>query len=111
MDEAERYAEGGEILDSTEDDDIHSHDSIYSDDSDQADISRNVDEDANEEDQLSYNALRKENYSESEGLAHMDSPMDSNEHGDQREEDAENKHDMISSIRRKMNSRRQFSKP
>lgn len=81
MDEAEMYAEGGEIA---------SHESIYSDDSDQADLSRNADEDANEEDQLSFNALRKENYSESEGLDELDSPMDSAQHGDEEESESEN---------------------
>lgn len=84
---------------------IHSHDSIYSDDSSQADLSRNADEDANEEDQLSFNALRKENYSESEGLEQLDSPMDSNEQDDDIESD---KHDMVSQIRSKMNKQRQF---
>lgn len=98
MDEAEAYAEGGEIL---------SHDSIYSDDSDQADLSRNADEDANEEDQTSFNALRKENYSESEGLDQMGSPMDSNEHGDMEESDSEDDHDedVVSQIRRNMRRR------
>lgn len=100
-------AEGGEILDHDDADDIHSHDSIYSDDSDQADLSRNADEDANEEDQLSWNALRKENYSESDGLELMDSPSNSNLHGDDREEDAENDHDrsLVSRIRSKMKRR------
>lgn len=84
---------------------ILSHDSIYSDESDQADISRNADEDANEEDQLSFNALRKENYNESEGLRQMDSPMDSNEHGDEIDSD---RHDMVSKIRSKMKRQRQF---
>ncbi len=92
-------AEGGEIP---------SHESIYSDDSDQADLSRNADEDANEEDQLSFNAMRKENYSESEGLEQLDSPMDSNEHGDDREDSKSDKKDMISQIRSKMNRQRQF---
>lgn len=84
---------------------ILSHDSIYSDESDQADVSRNADEDANEEDQLSFNALRKENYSETPGLNQLDSPMDSNEHGHELDSD---KHDMVSRIRSKMKSRRQF---
>lgn len=97
--ERKKYAEGGEI---------HSHPSIYSDDSDQADLSRNADEDANEEDQLSFNALRKENYSESEGLELMDSPGDSNEHGDAREDAESDKHDKISKMRSRMNAKRQF---
>lgn len=102
-DQAERYAEGGEIK---------SHDSIYSDDSDEVDLSRNADEDANEEDQLSFNALRKENYSESEGLKQLDSPDDSNEHADMREDESENKHDsrVVSAIRRKMRMKSPISR-
>ncbi len=97
-DHAVMAAEGG----------ILSHDSIYSDDSDQVDLSRNADEDANEEDQLSFNALRKENYSESEGLRQLSQPGDSNEHGDSREDSSENKHDRVSAIRAKMKARKQF---
>lgn len=108
MDEAERYAEGGEILKHSDEADIKSHDSIYADDSDRADLSRNADEDANEEDQLSWNALRKENYSESEGLKKLDSPDDSSMHSDDPEMNSHDSHDMISSIRRKMKSRKQF---
>src|SRR5271166_6296647 len=59
---------------------------------DQADLSRNADEDANEEDQMSFGALRKENYSESEGLDQLDSPKDSAQHGDSEESDSENDH-------------------
>jgi len=81
---------------------IKSHDSIYSDDSDQADLSRNADEDANEEDQTSFNALRKENYSESAGLSQLDAPMDSNEDGRTIDHD---KHDMLDEIRNKMKRR------
>lgn len=88
-------AEGGEIL---------SHGSMDSDDSDQADLSRNADEDANEEDQASFSALRKENYSESAGLDLLDSPRDSAQHGDMREDNEENIYDsdIVSAIRRKM---------
>lgn len=84
---------------------ILSHDSIYSDDSDQADISRNADEDANEEDQLSFNALRKENYNESEGLKQMNSPKDSNEHGHNLPDEDRHDRDMISAIRSRMKKR------
>lgn len=105
MDEMIRLYEGGEIMERRGK--IKSRDSIYSDDSDQADLSRNADEDANEEDQLSFNALEKENYSESEGLRQLDSPMDSAQHGDDEERDSEDKHDMISKIRSKM-KKKQF---
>ncbi len=98
---------GGEILE--EGGDIHSHGSTDTHESaDQADLSRNADEDANEEDQLSFDALRKENYSESAGLNQLDQPSDSNEHGDPRERSQEDEHDMVSSIRRKMAMKRQF---
>ena len=92
----ERMAEGGEV---------NGKDSIYAHpDEDQADLSRNAEEDANMEDQSSYDALRKENYSESEGLEALDQPHDSNLHGDPREDDEENIHDgdIVSAIRRKM---------
>lgn len=104
LDSAVRMARGGEILEDS--DDILSHDSIYSDDSDQADLSRNHDEDANEEDQLSFNALRKENYNTSN--LNVKNPKDSAQMGDDEEHDSENKHSMIESIRRKMKSKRQF---
>jgi len=98
-DHAVMMAEGG---------DIHSHGSMDSDDSDQADLSRNADEDANEEDQASFDALRKENYSESAGLKQLDSPMDSAQMGDEEEDESENKHDKIDKMRSRMNARRQF---
>jgi hypothetical protein len=98
-------AEGGEILE--DDADIHSKGSWDThEDADQADLSRNADEDANEEDQMSFGALRKENYSESAGLAKMGSPRDSNETGDEEESSSENKRDMISAIRSKMSKKR-----
>jgi hypothetical protein len=91
-------AEGGEI---------NGRDSIYSDDSDQADMKRNAEEDANMEDQSSYDALRKENYSESAGLKQLDNPDDSGQHGDDIDSDD---HDMIKQIRSKMNKERQFKR-
>ncbi len=96
-------AEGG----LTSEDEINGADSIYSDDSDQVDLKRNAEEDANMEDQSSFDALRKENYSESTGLRQMGSPEDSNEHGHEIESDA---HDRVSAIRRRMASKRQFGK-
>lgn len=100
LDEAVRMAEGGEI---------NGMDSIYAHpDEDQADLSRNAEEDANMEDESSFDALRKENYSESEGLSQLDNPEDSAQQGDYREEESENKHDMIDSLSRKIAMRRQF---
>jgi hypothetical protein len=106
MDAAARHmmALGGEILE--EGGDILSHGSMDSDNSDQADLSRNHDEDANEEDQASFGALRKENYNDSD--LDIDNPRDAAMHGDEEESDSENKHDMISSIRRDMKRKRQF---
>jgi hypothetical protein len=100
-------AEGGEILSDSDYDEIHSHGSTDSDDSSQVDLSRNADEDANEEDQLSFDALKKENYSESDGLSQLDSPSDSAQHGDDRERSKEDEHDesMISAIRRNMKAK------
>lgn len=94
MSKRKKFARGGAIL---------SENSMESDDSDQADISRNAEEDANMEDKASFDALRKENYSESEGLEHMDSPMDSGQHGDEREDNEENINDsdIVAAIRRK----------
>lgn len=77
-----KYAQGGEV-----------------------DLSMNADEEPNHEDDLSFEALKKENYSESEGLEDLDSPEDSNEHGDMRESSEEDDRDMISSIRKKMRMR------
>ena len=93
-----QMARGGEIL---------SEDSMESTDDDQADLSRNAEEDANMEDKASFDALRKENYSESDGLDALDQPHDSNLTGDSEEEDSENDRDrsIVSAIRKKMKSR------
>jgi hypothetical protein len=104
LDSAMRMAEGGEILEDSGD--ILSHGSMDSDDSSQVDLRRNAEEDANEEDQASWNALRKENYDTSYWDTHQ--PDDSNTHGDDEEMDSHDKHDMVSLIRRKMKSKRQF---
>lgn len=79
---------------------------------DQADLARNAEEDMNLEDQSSFDAMRKENYSESDGLDDLDSPMDSVQHGDSREASEENDHDrsLVSAIRRKMKSKSAISR-
>lgn len=65
----------------------------------QVDLERNSEEDLNNEDQMSFDAGLKEQYD----LSQLDEqPEDSNEHGDDREDDEENKLDMIDAIRRKM---------
>jgi len=98
------YALGGEI--NEDGDSILSKDSIYPSRSSQADLSRNHDEDANMEDQTSFNALRKENYNSSN--LDKDQPEDSNMKGDEREAARSDKHDMIAKIRAKR-SKRQFN--
>lgn len=72
-----RYAEGGQV-----------------------DLASNAEESSNTEDDLSFEALKKENYSESAGLDDLDQPLDSNEKGDELS-DADS-HDMADVIRRKM---------
>lgn len=99
---------GSHDMDMAEGGEINGMDSIYAHpEKDQADLRRNAEEDANMEDQSSFNALRKENYSESAGLRQMDSPMDSNEHGHDIDSD---EHDRVSAIRRRMAAKRQFRK-
>lgn len=108
MAKMKRFAKGGEITSETDHDDILSHRSIESDpEASQVDLRRNAEEDANEEDQLSFNSLKKENYSESDGLDALDQPTDSNLHGDPEERDAEDHHDKsaVSKILSKMRKR------
>ena len=75
----------------------------------EVDLSINADEEPNHEDEMSFQALKKENYSETAGLDDLgDQPHDSNLTGDDEEHDSENAHDMVSKIRAKM-QKRQFS--
>ncbi len=69
----------------------------------EVDLESNSQEHQNLEDQLSYEALRKENYSEDTALEDLTSPMDSNEHGHDIDSDI---HDMASKIRQRMRARR-----
>lgn len=89
-------ARGGEIL---------SEDSMESDDSDMADLNRNAEEDANMEDKASFDAIRKENYSESSALDDADHPEDSNMHSPEHDEEDVNDRSITSRIRRKMKSK------
>lgn len=77
-----KYADGGEV-----------------------DLAWNAREDFNNEDQMSFNALRKENYSETPGLDQLDSPRDSNLHGHELPD--EDEYDMADSIRKKIKYRRE----
>ncbi len=75
----------------------------------EVELHHNADEEPNNEDQMSFQALKKENYSESEGLDALgDQPEDSNEHGDEREANSENKHDKIDKMRSSVMKKRQF---
>jgi len=69
-----------------------------------ADLHSEHEEEPNNEDQMSFEALKKENYNSSD--LDIDQPEDSNEHGHDLED--EDEHDMVSSIRRKMKAKRQF---
>lgn len=69
------------------------------------DLKANAEEGANEADELNYEALGKENYSEGSGLEDLTSPEDSNEHGHSIDSDD---HDMVSKLRSRMKSRRGF---
>jgi hypothetical protein len=84
LDESAMYAEGGEV-----------------------DLSMNHDEEPNNEDQMSFQALKKENYNSSN--LDVEQPEDSNLKGDSEESDSENKHDHIEEMRKKMMARSQFS--
>jgi hypothetical protein len=66
-------------------------------------LERNSNEDPNYEDQMSYGALRKENYSESDGLDDLDYDTDRSEGHDLPDED---ENDMVGKIRSKMKSKR-----
>lgn len=70
----------------------------------QVDLSRNADEDLNFEDQQSFEAGRKENYSETPGLEQLTSPMDSNLHSPEHQEMDVHDESIVDSIRRKKKS-------
>ena len=90
MDHAEAMYEGGQVEDS---------------DDGEADLDMNAMEQPNSYYSRNEDAALRENYDEGMHSAHE--PMDSNEHGDPRETDAENVHDedLVSAIRRKRMSR------
>lgn len=114
MDDIDTFADGGMAYDGHMDEERSIADEIMRKrhmmkkmaDGGQVDLSRNADEDFNEEDQMSYDALRKENYSESEGLEKLDQPMDSNMKG--RDLPDEDEHDMVDQVRRKMKAKRGY---
>lgn len=113
---ANHFAEGGMIDDEQpepEEEDEH-HDSIAAAimskqakfaDGGMVDIDENGEEQPNGYYARNEAAL-KENYDSD--MDDVSQPMDSNEHGDSREDESENKRDMISQIMSKMKSRKQF---
>ena len=70
------------------------------------DLDENAEESPNDLDQMNEEALKKENYSEENGLSALGQPEDSNE--DDRELSDEDSYDMVDSIRKKMKLKRGF---
>jgi hypothetical protein len=70
-----------------------------------ADVSLNAVEEPNNLDDDNYDALRKENYSESAGLDQLNSPEDSNTHGRTLSDEDEHGESLVDSIRRKRKNR------
>lgn len=70
----------------------------------EVDLQANANEDLNLEDQLSYQAARKDTYYDLDQLS--DQPSDSNMHGDEAEMAEGEKHSLADAIRRKMKIKR-----
>lgn len=70
----------------------------------EVDLQANANEDLNMEDQLSYEAARKDTYYDLDQLS--DQPSDSNMHGDEAEMKQGEKHSLADAIRRKMKIKR-----
>jgi len=70
----------------------------------QADLQENANEHLNLEDDLNFDAARKDTYYDLDQMEEQ--PEESNEHGDKLEDSDEDDMDMISSIRRKMKAKR-----
>lgn len=79
---------------------------IEGSDEDQVDLNLNSMEQPNKYYPRNENEVLKENYDDD--MKDMSQPRNSNLMGDSEESDSENKHDMISQIRSKMNRQRQF---
>ena len=71
----------------------------------EVDLALNAKEDKNDEDDDSFNALKKENYSESDGLDDLHDPEDSNLIGDMIDKDD---HDRVGEMRKRMKAKRGF---
>lgn len=70
----------------------------------EVDLQNNADEHLNLEDQLSYQAARKHTYFDDSQI--HEQPHDSNLHGDEREHERSDQHDMVDAIRKKMKPKR-----
>lgn len=68
----------------------------------EVDLDLNADEEPNHEDEESFEALKKENYDESDALDSSDQPEDSNEHSPEHKEEDVDDRSLSSRIRRKM---------
>jgi ribosomal 50S subunit-recycling heat shock protein len=113
---AEQMAEGGEVDLDEDNEGIHQdladevlarkhlRDRAHKNDgqSNLASASREAD---NEEDELSFDALKKENYSEASAID-FEQPEDSNEHSPEHEEEDVNDDDMVEFLRKKMKKSR-----
>lgn len=97
LDEAVRMASGGTVASGSED--------MNYAEGGQVDIDDNNNEEPNAYPPMNGDALDDRN----EDIRGMEQPEDSNETGDEREDERSDKHDMISSIRRKMKSKQKFS--
>lgn len=95
---SDHFSEGGSVAD-----EIMRKKKMYAEGG-EVDLSENAEEEPNNEDDMSYEALKKENYSESDGLEALDQPEDSNEKSHEPSDSDE--HDMVESIRRKMRAKR-----
>jgi len=106
LDEAVRMASGGSVESGSPDMNYYEGGQVEGSDEDEADIMLNGEEHPNGYYPRNEDEVLKENYMED--MRHVDQPMDSNEKGDSREDAESDKHDMVSSIRKKMMARRQF---
>lgn len=113
----DNLSKGGSVKDQHDDSDAEGHyDSIASAimarkrkakmmaEGGMVDLDENAQEEPNNLDDLNYEALKKENYAEEHGLSAMGSPEDSNEDGHDLSD--EDKHDMVTMIRRKIKAKR-----
>lgn len=76
----------------------------------EVDLDMNAEEEPNNEDDMSFEALKKENYDEADALDAADQPDDSNEHSPEHDEEDVDDKNMVSAIRRKMKHKSAMTK-